>query len=361
LERYSTFYRRVFLVASAIGLAYVVAQIMRPFWGVLEWAAVLAFLLHPLHCKLTRAFAGRPGLSAGVLTALTPFVIVGPLLIMALIFARQAAALVQHFRASPLMPVPALLDRLEHYPLLGSTVTWIRENIPLTVEQVQAWAADGTRSLLQSAASMSGHFALGVAGTLVGFFMMLFLLFFLLRDGASIVAHTVRIIPIEQARRDVLTGHLSWVLRAVVFGTVATAAVEGVLIGIGFAIAGLPSPVVLGVLAAAATFIPAVGSAAVLVPAILYLAIAQRWGACVFLLGWSVVVAIAEQLLRPLLTSRHGRVSTLAVFIGAIGGVQTFGLIGIVLGPVLLSLVVVLLRMAEDARTAGKGGPAQVG
>jgi predicted PurR-regulated permease PerM len=109
--------------------------------------------------------------------------------------------------------------------------------------------------------------------------------------------------------------------------------------------------VVFGALAGAASFIPAVGSAVVLVPAILYLMFIGRWGAAIFLLVWWGLLALGEQFLRPMLTSRHAQVSALAVFVGAIGGVSAFGFIGIVIGPVLISLVVEIVRSFTDVPT----------
>ena len=154
---------------------------------------------------------------------------------------------------------------------------------------------------LQTVASLSGDFAVGVAGTLVEFVLTLFLLFYLLLDGRSIVRHLARLVPVESERRDALINNLIAVMRAVVYGTTMTALLQGVLIGIGFAIIGLPSPVVFGALAAAAAFIPVVGTATVLVPAILYLLVMGRWGAAIFLLVWSGLLALGEQLIRPML------------------------------------------------------------
>ncbi len=361
MQTYSVFYRRAFVLATAVAMLYALAALLRPFRAALEWAAVLAFLLHPLHLRLTGQLRRRPALSAGLLTGLTPFVIVLPLSALTVMFARQAAVLIQSFRGRTLLPSDQLLDRAEHLPLLGPAFQWVQANVPLSLDQVQQWAIDGARTLLQSAAALSGSVALGVVGTLVDFFLMLFLLFFLLRDGERMLAHAVRLIPLAPARRERLLVYLSGVLRAVVFGTVATAIIQGALIGVGFALAGLPSPLVLGVLAAAASFIPAVGTAAVLVPAVLYLLATQRWGAALFLALWSIAIAVAEQLLRPMLSRRHGSVSTLAVFVGAIGGVEAFGLIGVVLGPVLLSLIAALVAMLEEWVGEEDGEPPRLG
>src|SRR5688500_12227590 len=179
---------------------------------------------------------------------------------------------------------------------------------------------------------MGGGVGLGLVVRLVGFFLLLFLLLFLLRDGRSLLGHLTRLIPMEKRRRVALTKYLGEVTRAVVYGSAMTALIQGTLVGIGFALAGLPSPVVFGVLAAVAAFIPAAGTGLVLVPAVIYLAIAGRWGAFAFLAAWSLIVGFSDNVLRPMLAATRAEVSTLAVFVGVIGGVAVFGFIGLVIG-----------------------------
>jgi predicted PurR-regulated permease PerM len=186
-----------------------------------------------------------------------------------------------------------------------------------------------------------------VFGGLISFVMMLFLLFFFLQDGRAMLGALTRLIPIEPTRRALLLKYLADVTRAVVFGSTATALIQGVFVGIGFAIVGLPSPIVFGVLATIAAFLPA-GAAAVLVPAVIYLAAVGRWGAAIFMAIWTAAMWIVENVLRPLLTAQQAEVSTLAIFVGAIGGAATFGILGLVIGPVLLSFAVALLRFAEE-------------
>lgn len=196
-------------------------------------------------------------------------------------------------------------------------------------------------------AALSGTAVLSLFGTLVGFFLMIFLLFFLLRDGRAMLTHLSRLVPLSTAHRMRLLTYLGEVTEAVVYGTAMAAAIHGVLIAIGFAIGGLPSPVVFGVLGAFATFIPTVGTGLVLVPAVLYLALTGQWGHAVFLAIWSLLVGVSDNFLRPMIAAQRADVSTLAIFVGVIGGIASFGLIGLIIGPVLLSLIVALLRFAE--------------
>jgi predicted PurR-regulated permease PerM len=187
-----------------------------------------------------------------------------------------------------------------------------------------------------------------VFGTLVGFALMVFLFFYLLRDGQDMLTGLLGLVPLEPKRRDRLMQYLAEVTRAVVYGHSLTALAQGALVGIGFAIVHLPSPVVFGVLAALAALLPGAGTGFVLIPAVLYLAFDGRWGAAVFLGIWGIGIALVDNILRPFLTRQHAAVSTLTVFVGVIGGLVAFGLIGLVLGPVLLSLIVALLRFAEE-------------
>jgi predicted PurR-regulated permease PerM len=174
----------------------------------------------------------------------------------------------------------------------------------------------------------------------LGFFVMLFILFFLLRDGRAMRDAAVRLIPIEPGRRDEILKLVANTTRAVVYGTGLTALAQGALVGIGFAIAGLPSPIVFGVLAA-----------------ICGLFFTGEWGWGVFMAVWGVVVSVSDNLIRPIAIRSHAEVSTLAVFVGVVGGVAAFGTIGVILGPVLLTLVVSLLGYIDAAQVPDAGDP----
>ena len=345
---YSTFYRRCFQITTAAILGYGLYRMLNPLFGIVGWAVVLAFVLHPLHVWLTGRLKGRCSLSAGILTVLTPFLVLTPLSILGVEFAGQVSRLLVYLRDHPLLSWTDLLERLSSLPVIGGWVSWARENTTSSAAQVQGWLTDGLESLLKNAASMGGDVALGVFGTLAGFFITLFMLYFFLRDGAGMVERLTRLVPIEPARRSQLLRYLGEVTRAVVFGSVTTAVIAGVIVGIGYAIAGLPAPMVFGVLGLIAAFLP-MGASVVLVPAVLYLAFVGRWGAAIFLACWIGVLLITENLLRPVLTAHHAKVSTLALFIGAIGGTAAWGIIGLLIGPVLLSFVVALVRFAEES------------
>jgi predicted PurR-regulated permease PerM len=343
-------YRRAFLIATVAILGIAVYRIMEPFWGALAWGICLAFLLGPVQIWLAQRLGGRPGVAAGVLTALTPFVLLLPLAAIGFAFAGQVTVLVDWMQSMNLRFDATLLTRFERWPLLRHVKPWILENATVTSAQVHDWLLRTSEAALKGLASVGGSFAMGALGGIVSFCLMLFLLFFLLRDGPAVLQRAVRLIPLEAGRRTALLELVANTTRAVAYGTVVTALVQGALVGIGFAIAGLPAPVVFGVFAALCSLLPSGGAALVWVPGLLWLLGTQAWGWAIFMGVWGAGVSVSDNILRPLLISTQTPVSTLAVFIGVIGGVTAFGAIGLIAGPVLLTLVLALLRFLEESR-----------
>jgi predicted PurR-regulated permease PerM len=157
-----------------------------------------------------------------------------------------------------------------------------------------------------------------------------------------------RLIPVPEEHREQLFDHLASVARGVFYGIGLTAIIQGVLVGIGFAIASLPSPVVFGVLAAILALLPAGGAAIVWIPAVLYLGVTGHWPMAMFMMIWGVIVSTSDNFLRPLLVSRYAPVSAFTVFVGVVGGIAAFGPIGIVVGPVFLALVAAILQYFDE-------------
>ncbi len=341
-------YRNAFVIAVAALFGLALYWMLAPFWGALAWGIGLAFLLAPLQGWLTRKLNGRANLAAGIITLLVPILLAGPLLSLGMAFANQIAELATHLQQQPLRFDASLLSQLERYPLIGSLAEWLRQHLTASTAQLQGWLVNAVQILMKSLAATGGNFLLSALNTTIHFFMMLFLLFFFLRDGRQMLARVVRLVPMEPLQRRDLLKLIGDTTRAVVYGEVMTAIAQGALVGIGFAIAGLPSAVVFGVMAAFLALLPMVGAAFVWVPAVVYLAATSEWGWAIFMLIWGSGVSVADNLLRPLLISRHAPISVLIVFVGVIGGVSAFGMIGVIIGPVLLTVIAALLRFLDE-------------
>jgi predicted PurR-regulated permease PerM len=348
MPAWSTFYSRVFALAVAALLGYALFKIFAPFFNALSWAMFLAFLLYPVNLRLRARFHGRAS-AAGLLTVLAPLIILLPLAAVSIEFVAQVSTLVRVLQKQAQQLDIKTFSDLQQFPWIARASDWLDARTGLTADHIQGWIVSGSQELLQRAAGVSGSFVLGAVGSVVAFTIMLCLLFFFLRDGDAMCVRARNLIPLDEARKERLFRRLSGVTRAIVLGITLTALVQGALVGIGFAIASLPSPLVFGVLAALLSMLPVGGAAIVWVPAIGWLLYQGRWGWAIFLLFWGLMLTAVESVLRPFLISGRARISALAIFVGVLGGIPAFGAIGIVVGPVVLSLVLALIEFAEES------------
>jgi predicted PurR-regulated permease PerM len=352
------FYPKVFALVTASLLGYALVLMALPFAGSFVWAFLLAFLLHPLNETLTRALRGRRGLAALLLTLAGLVLILGPGALIAVAFATQAGDLVTRIQEIAERHHVAQMSDLLRIPIAERAFGWLGDYVPLTADQVQAWLVQNGRSLLLTLMGVSGAAVASVLGAVAGLALMLFLLFFLLRDGEELMRRAMRLVPMAEDRKAALLDHLSSVTRALVLGMLLTAVTQGALLGIGFTIVGLPSPVVFGVLTALASAVPLVGTALVWVPAVLLLLAQGRTWAALFLAIWSLgLVTSVDNVIRPLVVSGRAGLPTLAVFVGLVGGLAAFGAIGMFLGPVIVALAIALLRFAEESRVPDTTDP----
>jgi predicted PurR-regulated permease PerM len=345
------FYARTFALVTTFALGIAFYRIIEPFIGPLLWAAFLAFLVHPLHLRLTRRLRNRPQASALLLTLLVLVLFIGPLTALSAAFAAQAGDLLQFAQSTVADQARSNASGIAAVPGLGEALRWLESTFGINTEQVRGWATEGARQLLQGMASLGGKVFLGAIGTVIGFALMIFVLFFFVRDGEEMFKTARELIPMSEHSKQRLFDHLSAVTRAVVFGSGLTALIQGALVGIAFMIVDLPSPLVFAVITALAALLPFAGSGVVWVPAAIVLAVQQRWGAALFMVIWgALLVSLVDNFVRPLLVSGRAQVGTLTVFIGVLGGIAAFGTIGLVLGPVILALIIALLQFTLDLR-----------
>lgn len=347
------FYSRSFAILALVLLFYLLWQVLSPFLAALVWAAIIAYMLEPLRVRLEPRLGGRSSTTAILLLLATFLFLIVPLSLLGAAFAAQAADLVgalqrvaegeEHTVMARLFesgPGTALVDRLDAAFGIGAN-------------EIEAWIAASIERGLNALLSLGGKAFLGIVDTLLSFGVMLFVLFFFVRDGHLMLTRIVALVPFSPARTSRLMAHMGLVMRDVVFGSALTALVQGVLTGAALAMLGIDAPVVLGALAALLALLPVGGPSLVWGPAVIALAIGDRWLAALFLAGWGLLlVATIDNVLRPLLVSRHGRVGTLAVFIGVIGGGAAFGLVGLLIGPVILALAIALARFVTEAPSA---------
>lgn len=343
------FYARTFALLTLAIVGLLLYRLLAPLAVPLLWAIFLAFLLQPLHRALIGRFHCGRNLSALLLTLTTLLLLIGPLAALVAAFATQVANLLELAQGFATQKLDSTSD-IAALPVLGSLLHWLQDSVGISWSQIQAWMAQGARAGLGMLAPVGGKLFLGALGTALSFVLSMFMLFFLIRDAQQMSAILRGLIPVDEADKQRLFGHLAGVLRAVVYGTGMTAIMQGALVGVGFWILELPAPVVFGALAALFAVVPAAGTPVIWVPAALALIVQQRWGAGAFMLGWGLMLSTADNIVRPYLVAGRAEIGTLAVFIGVLGGISAFGAVGVLAGPVILALVVALIRFTLEMR-----------
>lgn len=346
----SRFWTRVFAVAGAALLLYLLARILRPFLGPILWATLLSFLLFPVNRWLRARLRGRRSPAALLLTFAVTLGIVIPTTLLMFVFVGQATDLLSRVSALASRYQIEKPQDLLKIPALGRIVGWIDEKTPVSAAELQQWLVNAARSMLEFAISGGRQVLIGAFGAVVGLLLMLFILYFFFRDGDDMARRFVSLVPMEGSRKQSLVDRLSGVMKAVVFGALATALIQGALVGVAFEIAGLPSPVVFGFLTALAALLPVAGTALVWAPAAVVLYAQGRAGWALFMLLWgALLVGSIDNFLRPRLISGRAEISTLPVFFGVVGGVAAFGPIGLFVGPLVIALALALLGFIEES------------
>jgi predicted PurR-regulated permease PerM len=351
---------RVTLLVLLALLGWLVWQIVQPVWQPLIWAVLLGALLAPFNLQLSHRLGDRPQLASSLTLLGTVLLFIVPVGAIAGAVAAQSAQLVQLLEQYIPQASQKLNLDLSHMPRLQLALDWIQSTTGLTLAHLQAWLVQGSKRLLETLVSSGGSVLMGAVGTFTSFLLMLFVLYFVLRDGPRFTEQLVALLPVDESTRNRLWRHLLDVTRAVFLGTGVTAIAQGALVGIGFWIARLPSPLVFGVVAAFVALIPMVGAALLWVPAAALLAIRGDYGHAVFLAAWgTLVVGMADNFLRPMLISGRVEVPTLAVFIGVMGGLSAFGFIGLFIGPIVLGLLIALFRLRVELNAAEQAPAAE--
>ena len=196
---------------------------------------------------------------------------------------------------------------------------------------------------------------LGAFDFAVGLGVMLYLLFYLLRDGDNLLARMKSAVPLGGEQKTLLLDRITLVVRATVKGGITVAAVQGMLGGVAFWLLGIPAPLLWALVMAFLSLLPAIGAAIVWAPVALYLLATGSIWQGLFLIGYGVVViGLVDNLLRPFLVGQSTKLPDYIVLISTLGGIEVFGLQGFVIGPLIAAIFMVSWEIQADARTAAQ-------
>ena len=325
------------VAATAIAL-YLCWLMLKPFAVVLEWAAVLVIVFYPVHKRLFEKI-GRPGLTALVSCILVVVIVLVPLAFIFTTLAREVADTAQTLPQQ----VKPFLD--SNSPRTARVLQWLQDRGILQPDQSNQFLVEQSRNALRSLVGQSVGWLGNVLGTIVKAFFVVFTMYYLFRDGDKIVSALPGVLPLKRAQSEAILARTGQVISASVYGVVTIAAMQGALGGIAFWILGVPSPTLWAVILALVCMIPIAGSFFVWIPIALYLGLTGHWTKALIMCLWGgLVISTIDNFLRPKLMRQYTKLHELFVFFSVLGGIQVFGLLGIVLGPVVLAVTMGLLN-----------------
>lgn len=329
-------FARVIFYAVVLLAGYLAFVVIKPFLQPLGWAAIFAVMLQPVDARLRRRL--KPGLSALVTTLVAVIIVVGPAVALLSMLASEVSQLTAFIQQSGLIAdTPA---RLEAVWLM------LRERAPLALpEDPGVLITEAVQRFGTFLAAHAGAVLQNVASFLFSLVVMLFALFFFLRDGAAMASAIRDLLPFDAARREKLITETRDLAIASVGAGLAVAAIQGFIGGATLALLGFSAPVLWGVTMAFCAMLPVVGATLVWLPAAIWLLLSGEVTRGVILLAVGAgVIGMVDNVVRPLLLSGRTAVNGLIIFLGLLGGVAAFGFIGIVLGPIVLVIAMTLLE-----------------
>ena len=323
--------------------------ILWPFLGAVLWAVAIAIVFEPVHARVREQTGERATLSALLTLALIVLIVILPLILVGASVVQEAAAAVQKLRAGEVNFGQYLQQMLAALP------EWARLGLDrLGLLDLAAMQQQLTALLAGSGQFITTHL-LGLGQNTLDFvvalFVMLYLLFFLLRDGRLLSQKIARTLPLREDHAQRMLDQFVTVVRATVKGNIVIAMVQGVLGGVAFAVLGLPGALLWGTLMALLSLLPAVGAALVWGPVAAYMVFSGQVWSAVGLTLWGVLaIGLVDNVLRPILVGRDTQLPDYLVLITTLGGIAVFGINGFVIGPVIAAMFLVAWHLFATLR-----------
>ncbi len=319
--------------------------LLKPFWTVIAWAGILAFFFYPLYRRIKSSLKGRAELSALSLILLMILFLFVPLFFISLQLVYQVEDFLASFDQAFFQELQARAHALKSHPFWGK----LYQEISPYLENLQAKLSEQLSSLLQSTFNLLKNFLQATFGIVFKMVLTLFTFYYFLVDGERIVALVQSLIPGSEEKKEEVLARVSLILKAVFYGTLLTALVQGVLATLIYLILGVPGYLLWGVLTAVASFIPFPGTALIWVPLGIYLLLIESpLKGLILLVACALTVAQVDNILKPLFIGGKAKLHNLLVFFSVLGGIIAFNFLGLFLGPLILGLFLSVIDVYQS-------------
>ncbi|HET9490685.1 MAG TPA: AI-2E family transporter [Methylomirabilota bacterium] len=337
-------------LALLIAVSLIFAWILWPFAVAILWATIVAILFAPLNRRLTAAMRQRQTLAALATLAIIVVMVILPLTLITASLVEEAANVYVRIQSGELNFGQYFRQVVEALP------PWADELLTrsglTTLGALQERLSAGLMRASQFLATQAVGIGQRTFDFIVNLFVMLYLLFFLLRDGEALVSRIKDATPLRAEQQRQLADKFAVVIRATIKGSIVVAVLQGALGGLMFWLLGIRAPLLWGVLMAALSLLPAVGPALVWLPVALYLFVTGSvWQGIVLTAYGVLVIGLVDNVVRPLMVGTDTKIPDYVVLVSTLGGIALFGINGFVIGPLIAAIFIAAWDIFAAARS----------
>lgn len=320
---------------GALGFAaYMVWQIFAPFISALALAAIIVVISYPLFEFFLKYLSRRRRSVAAALSTLVVFsVVVIPIFFASTLLVNEFVSFYKSLESATPLGIDSMFSGVE--ASLQEYIPGFEINISEQIRQSIEWFTKNLGAIFAGTVSVVFTFLIAMMGS-----------FYLFRDGQRLVDWLVSISPLSDTEDKVILERIARSIRSVATGTVLVSIIQGVVAAVGFEIFGIDRPILWGSIAALGALLPGIGTAGIMIPAVAYLFYIGSGGGAIGLMVWAIAaIIIVDNFISPYLMSRGNSLHPFVVLVSVLGGISLFGPIGFILGPVFVSLFMVLLEL----------------
>ncbi|MDN2480302.1 AI-2E family transporter [Vibrio agarivorans] len=336
------------LIISLLAAAFACYLLVEPYINSIVMAFIISLLMFPIHEWIEKKLPKAPNFAAFLSCTVLTFIIVIPLLFVFAAIVQQGSNFSQNAYH---WVTHGGIQELFNHPWVVKGLAFINSYLPfddIDPQGIAQKAAQLASTLGTNLVSISAKILGNATNFLMEFFLMLFVLFFLLRDHDKLITAMRHILPFSRSQEDKLLEEIEKVSKSAVMGSFLTAIAQGIAGGFGMWLAGFPG-LFWGTMMGFASFIPVVGTALIWIPATAYLFLTGEITWAIFLAVWSIaIVGSIDNILRPLLMQGSAGMNTLMIFFSLLGGIHLFGLIGLIYGPLIFAITITLFNLYEE-------------
>ena len=333
----------IFFIALLVFVVYQVVLIFSPFFKAIFWSAILSFAFYPLYKKLQYRISSEVP-AAIIMTVLIFFIVIPPLVLLFVNLTTQTIELYQavldYIRAGGL---ERLIDQVRSIGLIRNIEAQILEKEFLK-ENTTVWLLNSSRNIGNFAAAQAGTITKNLLFVFLNMMLTIFVIFFFLKDGQRIYDFIYQVVPISEKHKKLVFERINETFSAVIRGQLLTSFTQAFVAGIAFWFLGLPVPIFFAAITFIGAMIPIVGASAVWFPLVIYLVtLNQTTKALVLFLFGVLVISLIDNIMKPALIGEKTKLPYLMLFFGILGGLKIYGLMGVFLAPVVMSLFFALV------------------